>query len=139
VDELYETKISDDEQHDIYIKKLVANVNIGLLENGQNRKSAGYLFQDLAECKYHQGQYGGTIHMIQQIKDVSTLVEKLIWGLDDDVEDLDPTISTKFEAHGNPYFVLVLKAERQLKNGFRYINELSCKAIILNSYKLTTV
>ena len=124
VDELYETKISDDEQHDAYIKKLIANVNIGLLEKGQNRKSVGYLFQDLAECKYHQAQYGGTIHMIQQIKDVSTVVERSDMGLDDDIELCGPTITTKFESHGEPYYVLVLKAEKQLKNGFRYIKEL---------------
>ena len=68
VDELYETKIAEDVQQDSYIKKLVANVNIGLLEKCYNRKSMGYLFQDYAECKFYQAQFGGTIHCTQQIE-----------------------------------------------------------------------
>ena len=32
VNELYESKVAEDDQQDVYIKKLVANVNIGLLE-----------------------------------------------------------------------------------------------------------
>ena len=39
--------ISPDTNKDNYIKKLVANVNIGLLEKCFNKKSRGYLFQDL--------------------------------------------------------------------------------------------
>ena len=49
VDELYGAKISDDAQQDVYIKKLVANVNIGLLEKCFNKKSVVYLFQDYEE------------------------------------------------------------------------------------------
>ena len=65
VDELYETKIADDAQQDVYIKKLIANVNIGLLEKCSNKKSVGYLFQELSECKFDNAQYGGVIHSIQ--------------------------------------------------------------------------
>ena len=32
VSELYESKISADEQQDVYVKQLIANVNVGLLE-----------------------------------------------------------------------------------------------------------
>ena len=35
-----------------------------------------------------------------------------------------PIVHAKFEHRGSPYFVLVLKAEKQLRNGFRYIKEL---------------
>ena len=66
VNELYETKISDNDVHDVYIKKLVANVNIGLLEKCYNRKSVGYLFRNYDECKFHQAQYGGSIHTVQK-------------------------------------------------------------------------
>jgi len=141
VDELYDTKISDDAQHDVYIKKLIANVNIGLLKKGQNRKSVGHLFHDLAECRYHQAQYGGSIHCIQQIKDVSEILEKCDLGLDDGIENPRPIIRTKFESHGNPYYVLVLKAERQLRNGFRYIKELLFQGhncMLMQAYDLLT-
>ena len=33
-------------------------------------------------------------------------------------------VSVRFEHSGSPYFVLLLKAEKQLRNGFRYIKEL---------------
>ena len=35
-----------------------------------------------------------------------------------------PVASVKFEHRGSPYFVLVLKAEKQFRTGFRYIKEL---------------
>ena len=124
VDELYESKISEDEQQDAYIKKLIANVNIGLLEKGYNRKSVGYLFHDYEECKYYQAQYGGAIHSIQKIEDVSEIFERSPLGLDDDIETTGPVISYKFVHQGSPYFILVLKAEKQLRNGFRYVKEL---------------
>ena len=66
VGELYESKVLENDQQDAYIKKLVASVNIGLLEKCSNKKSVGYLFQDYDECKFHQAQYGGSIHSIQK-------------------------------------------------------------------------
>jgi len=120
ISELYESTISDDEQQNIYIKKLIANVNIGLLEKCRNKKSNGYLFQDYNECKFYQAQHGGVIHSIQKIEDVSTVLENpLDFGLDEST-----VTNIKFEAVGSPYFVLVFQAEKQLRNGFRYIKEL---------------
>jgi hypothetical protein len=125
VKELYETKISDNDDHDVYIKKLVANVNIGLLEKCFNRKSVGYLFFNYDECKFYQAQHGGTIHSVQQIADLSKVVERSELGLDDGIEGDTTCVSCfKFEQVGDPIFVLVLKAEKQLRNGFRYIKEL---------------
>ena len=37
---------------------------------------------------------------------------------------IGPCISVKFVHRGDPYFVLVLNVEKQLRNGFRYIKEL---------------
>jgi len=124
IDELYDTKISNDSTQDTYIKKLIANVNIGLLEKSFNRKSVGDIFQDLAECKFYQAQYGGVIHSIQQIEHVKTIHEASPDGLDDGVEPCGDVVDIKFATQGDPYHVLVIKNERQLKNGFRYIKEL---------------
>ena len=63
-DELYAFPVSADVQADVYIKKLIANVKIGLLEKGMNRRSAGYSFKYLTECNYFQAQYGGMVHRI---------------------------------------------------------------------------
>jgi hypothetical protein len=124
VDELYETKIADDDRQDVYIKKLIANVNIGLLEKCSNKKSIGYLFQDFDECKFYQSQYGGVIHAIQKIEDVSEVLERSPLGLDDDCDMVGSIVSYKFVQKGCPYYVLVLKAEKRLRNGFRFIKEL---------------
>ncbi len=40
VEELYAFPISGNAQTDVYIKKLVANVNLGLLEKGMNSTAA---------------------------------------------------------------------------------------------------
>ena len=39
IDELYQMDITDDVEQDIYIKKLVANVNIGLLEKSSSNNA----------------------------------------------------------------------------------------------------
>jgi len=124
VDELYETKIAEDERQDAYIKKQVANVNIGLLEKSYNRKQAGYIFQDYAECKFYQATYGGNIHCIQRIECIETELGQNPDGLDDGLDPVGTVVSCKYRGKDNLYYVLVLKAEKQLKNGFRYIKEL---------------
>jgi hypothetical protein len=124
VEELYETKIADDDRQDVYIKKLIANVNIGLLEKCSNKKTIGYLFQDFDECKFYQSQYGGVIHAIQKIEDVSEVLERSPLGLDDDCDMVGSIVSYKFVQKGCPYYVLVLKAEKRLRNGFRFIKEM---------------
>ena len=124
VDELYAFPISGDAKADVYIKKLIANVNIGLLEKGLNRRTAGYLFKDLTECHHFQAQHGGVVHQIQKVEDKCIVYDKSPLGLDDGLESLGPVVSWKFEQVGEPCFVLVMKAEKQLRNGFRYIKEL---------------
>ena len=62
---------------------------------------------------------------MQQIADLSKVVEQSELGLDDGIEGDTTCVSCfKFEQVGDPIFVLVLKAEKQLRNGFRYIKEL---------------
>ena len=81
IDELYAFPINGDTQADVYIKKLIANVNIGLLEKGMNRRSAGYLFKDQAECNYFQAQHGGVVHRIQKIEDHCVVYDRSPWAL----------------------------------------------------------
>ena len=120
IQELYDSTISADETQDIHIKKLIANVNIGLLEKCFNRKSRGYLFEDLAECQYYQAKMGGAIHLLTMIEDVEELIDL---GLDDGIAST-PIASYRIQDTDKSLYVLVMKAECQLKNGFRYIKEL---------------
>ncbi len=70
VSELYDTKVSDDPDQDVYVKKLTGNVNVGLLEKCYNKKSFGFLFQDYEECSDYQAQYAGSTTSIPNM-DVS--------------------------------------------------------------------
>ena len=47
VKELFETVLSSDAEEDKYCKKLVANVNFGLLEKGQNKVQNSKIFHTL--------------------------------------------------------------------------------------------
>ena len=59
VRQLYDNPISDLPEDDKLIKKTIANVNIGLLEKGTNKKTKSILFEDLNECKFFQSEFGG--------------------------------------------------------------------------------
>jgi hypothetical protein len=67
VDELWKSKISDDEYIDTYIKKLIGNINFGLLEKSQNKRQRSFVFDDLSELKHYQSEYGGRINIISKI------------------------------------------------------------------------
>ena len=81
-------------------KKLIATVNIGLLEKRMNRRSAGYLFKDLAECNYFQAQHGGVVHRIQKIEDHCVVYDKRPLGISDGIDDVSPVHSWSFEQVG---------------------------------------
>ena len=63
-DKLWETGISNIPAEDTKIKKLVANVNIGLLEKGKNKAQKSLVFDTLSEALYHQTIHGGRINKI---------------------------------------------------------------------------
>ena len=78
--------ISDNKDDDNYIKKLIANVNFGLLEKSQNRQQKTFLFDDLSELKHDQSQYGGHLNIISKIEQIHTQPND---PLDKDIEDAD--------------------------------------------------
>ena len=44
------------------VNKLIANVNIGLLEKGTNKAQKSLVFDTLREALYHQTMHGGKIN-----------------------------------------------------------------------------
>ena len=54
IKELYETKISDNRVEDVFLKKQIANVNIGLLEKSNNKCTESFLYKTQEEAEYHQ-------------------------------------------------------------------------------------
>ena len=66
VQDLYKTEIDEDEEMDKYCKKLIANVNCGLLEKSSNKAQKSKIFKTLSEARYHQGIYGGKVSVLKR-------------------------------------------------------------------------
>ena len=91
VHNLYESTISNDSNEDKHLKKLIANVNIGILEKGTNKANKSYIFNTLEEAQQKQLKYSGTIAVVSKTKLVEILEEEmqcnpLDFGLDLDYD-----------------------------------------------------
>ena len=64
VENLWKTNISNNLGEDIKVKKLISNVNIGLLEKGTNKSQKSLGFDTLSEALCHQNLHGGRINKI---------------------------------------------------------------------------
>ncbi len=93
-------------RHDVYVKKLVANLTVGLFEKCVSQKTAGFLFQDYEVCKYDQAQHRGSVHSVKKLEDVSEIIERSPVGLDDGFDMVGPVVSVKIEFRGSLYFIL---------------------------------
>ena len=125
IDELWSMTISDDIDEDKYIKKLIANVNFGLLEKGGSTDQKSLLFKNLNEALDYQVNYGGRLHKlsddgveVKYIEYSNGSTQKLIYPVNTD-----------------NYYILNLKDQAQLKNGFRYIKELLLQLHNYEMYK----
>ena len=119
VTELYNRELSEDAGEDKFIKKTVANVNFGLLEKGTNRNQKSFIFTTPEEAVYYKELYGGSISVLRKLETTKYETENpLDKGLD------SGTIHFKEEEVEKKYYILTVKAEATLENGFRYIKEL---------------
>jgi len=64
VNNLYDTKISNDEENDIGLKKSIVNITLGKLEKKKNKKRITKIFKNYDEACYYQSKYGGKIYPI---------------------------------------------------------------------------
>ena len=109
--ELWKTDISDKPAEDIRIKKLIANVNFGLLEKNTNKAHKSYAFDTLKEALYYQNKIGGKINRIS--------------GMYVDEVEL-PNGETDFieKEMDKRYYCLTVTDKATLRNGYIYIKEL---------------
>ena len=106
--ELWNNKISHDEDEDKQIKKLIANVNYGLLEKGGSTDQKSIPFKDLKEAMDYQTEYGGRLCKIEE-----------------EIDEADETGQCKtYASDRTPCYILNLRDKAELKNGFRWIKEL---------------
>eukprot|EP00438_Fugacium_kawagutii_P018169 Skav234138 [mRNA] locus=scaffold1519:11582:14900:- [translate_table: standard] len=103
VDELWNATLSKDTQEDKHIKKLIANVNFGLLEKGGSTNQKSLVFKNVNEAMEYQANYGGKL---LKINDVEV-----------DMEEQEEEIKQS-------YYILNIRDKAKLRNGFRYIKEL---------------
>ena len=118
VENLWKTNISNNLGEDIKVKKLISNVNIGLLEKGTNKSQKSLVFDTLSEALYHQNLYGGRINKI------SGFYDDKVW-----TEMTDEYIKELEQERGEE-MVLEFEPDDDSKNGknvFRYTyNNVCC-------------
>ena len=111
IDELYATKITDDEDFNKQTQKKLWNISVGMLEEkSHNTGQRSSTFTSLKEACYYQGIYGGKVYTIGECQ--RELIE-----VDED------EFATK-ETEGTKYYVLSVSEKKTLINGFMYIKEL---------------
>ena len=109
VNELWNTNISEDNEEDKRIKKLIAHVNYGLLEKGGATDQKSTVFKNLKEAISYQTEYGGKIHKLTRFTTEQITVDEEQY--------------TEEEEQAS-YYILNLKDTSRLSNGLRYVKEL---------------
>ena len=130
VDELWKLKLDEDEEKDKLKKKMIACINIGLLEKQTNKAKKSIVFSKMVDAFYYQEKYGGDISIITETK----------W--DGEVNDNDDDCLLEFDDKGNAiepesdekecakivdeckHYVLNISDTKTLRNGYKYVKEL---------------
>lgn len=112
IDELWNTKISDDQKEDTQSKKDIFNIISGLLEKKYNKKSVSKIFKSYDEAFYYQSKYGGEIYTMAEETDM-----------------------IKAEKDKSKVYVLVKKSKAELINGFTPIKEMIYDIRSLKNYQ----
>ena len=61
MDELWDTTIENDTDEDKHIKKVIGNVNYGLLEKGASTSYTSVVYKNLREAVSNKTDYGGRV------------------------------------------------------------------------------
>ena len=130
INELWALKLDEDEEKDKMKKKMIACINIGLLEKQTNTAKKSVVFSKMVDAFYYQEKYSGDINIITETK----------W--DGEVYDDDEDCLIEFDDRGNviependekelakivdecKHYVLNISDTKTLMNGYRFIKEL---------------
>ena len=118
VQELWGKSISEHEELDKLIKKLIVNVNIGLLEKTENTSQKSTVFKNLKEASNFQLKHGGKIHKIEEVECHHDIM------FTGDKEDENIYSKMYDEPSGTDYYLVNLSDSVMLNNGYIYIKEL---------------
>ena len=110
INELYATKITDDEDFNKQTKKKLWNISVGMLEKSYNTSQRSSTFTSLKEACYYQSIYGGKVYTISECQT--------------ELNEVDEDEFETKETEGTKYCVLSVSEKKILMNGFMYIKEL---------------
>ena len=110
IDELYATKMTDDEDFNKQTQKKLWNISVGMLEKSHNRSQRSSTFTSLKEACYYQSIYGGKVYTISECQT--------------ELNEVDEDEFEAKETEGTKYYVLSVSEKKTLINGFMYIKEL---------------
>jgi hypothetical protein len=120
VKDLYKTSITNEADEDTCFKTLIANVDFGCLERGQNKVQKSKICNTLEEARHHQATYGGRVSILKKFhSEVIAEICELDSG-----EDAEATTKTDWIEYTNKYYILNVSDCATLQIGFRYIKEL---------------
>ena len=144
INQLWKLKISDKEHEDKKLKKLIANVNIGLLEKGTNKRQQSYIFNSLNECCSLQAEKGGNISVITRHTweddnspetETDTTDDEETDDDEEEEEETDEENKKEYSKETAKYYILNVSKKSKLKNGYRYIKELILQHHNFNMYQ----
>ena len=130
VDELWNLKLDEDEEKDKLKKKMIACINIGLLEKQTNKAKKSIVFSKMVDAFYYQEKYGGDISIITETKwdgEVNDNDEDCLLEFDDKGNAIEPESDEKECAKivdECKHYVLNISDTKTLLNGYRYVKEL---------------
>ena len=110
IDELYATKITDDEDFNKQTQKKLWNISVGMLEKSHNTSQRSSTFTSLKEACYYQSIYGGQVYTISECQT--------------ELNEVDEDEFETKETEGTKYYVLSVSEKKTLINGFMYSKEL---------------
>ena len=108
IDELYATKISDDEDFNKQNQKKLRNISVGILEKSHNTNQRSSTFTSLKETCYYQSIYGGKVYIISEYQ--RDFIE-----VDEDEFEIRETEGTK-------YYRISVSEKKTLINRYIYIS-----------------
>jgi len=103
------------------LKKDVVNICLGVLEKTKNTRSITMVFDTLKEAYYYKQQVGGTLNILNRYRRTHNGYETYEC---DYFGELPRKVKDTYEKIDQDVYVLTIKNEAELANGFCYIKEL---------------
>ena len=119
---MWSLKLDEDEEKDKQKKKMIACINIGLLEKSSNTAKKSIAFSKMVDAFYYQEKYGGSKNIITEIEYDKSIAGYTI------VFDSDEEEKVKIYEQGivgeENHYVLNISDTTILMNGYKFIKEL---------------